>query len=225
MAIMAKWRNKSWEVSSKKIVALENLAFSYEQLADDNTSTEGAAQTNELGLKPFSLAFDTTLHSGAGIDVRTEIDAWKNLVTKAGILYINGRQLGPRLQLRKVDIGSVKLDDFGRMRLAVIAFEFSEYDASTTSVPDSTAATWDLTAEQKAELAISNTGVTNASVVSFKVGQYVKIVGDYYATGEAVPASVKLRSHVISQISGAKALLGYPDGINHWVWLTDLSMV
>ena len=225
MAIMAKWRDRTWEVSARKIAAVENLAFAYEQLADNNTSTEGAAQTNERGMVPFNASFQTTLHAAAGIDIRAEIDAWEALVTKAGIIYLNGRQLGPRVQLRRVDVGSVKLDDFGRMRLAVLSFSFVEYNAATTSVPDSTAARWDLTTEQKAELAIPNAAAIAAAKTTFAVGQYVKIVGSKYATGQTVPQWVKDRAHVISQISGAKALLGSPSGINSWVLLADLSMV
>lgn len=225
MAIMAKWRDRTWEVSARKIAAVENLAFAYEQLADNNTSTEGAAQTNERGMVPFTLSFQSTLHSGAGVDIRAEIAAWQALVTKAGVLYINGQAIGPRLQLRKLDVGSVKLDDFGRMRLAMLSFSFAEYNATTTSVPDSTATRWDLTTEQKAELAIPNAAAIAAAKVTFAVGQYVKIVGSKYTTGQTVPQWVKDQTHVISQISGAKALLGHPNGINSWVLLADLSMV
>ena len=40
MPTMAQWGSKKWAVSSKQVVALEGLAFSYEQVADENTSTE-----------------------------------------------------------------------------------------------------------------------------------------------------------------------------------------
>mgnify|MGYP005880792165 CR=1 FL=1 len=39
MPTMAQWGSKKWAVSSKQVVALEGLAFSYEQVADENTST------------------------------------------------------------------------------------------------------------------------------------------------------------------------------------------
>ena len=46
MPTMAQWGSKKWAVSSKQVVALEGLAFSYEQVADENTSTEDKL-TNE----------------------------------------------------------------------------------------------------------------------------------------------------------------------------------
>ena len=35
MPTMAQWGSKKWAVSSKQVVALEGLAFSYEQVADE----------------------------------------------------------------------------------------------------------------------------------------------------------------------------------------------
>ena len=45
MPTMAQWGSKKWAVSSKQVVALEGLAFSYEQVADENTSTEDKKTT------------------------------------------------------------------------------------------------------------------------------------------------------------------------------------
>ena len=134
MATMAKWGSKTWAVSSKKVVALEGLSFSYSQVADNNTSTEEKKTTNERGTELFPLSFTTTLHSGAGVDVRAEIESWKALVTKVNYFYLNGKKLGPKLQLRKVAVSNTKLDDLGRIRLATLSFEFKEYDPDTTSV-------------------------------------------------------------------------------------------
>ena len=127
MATMAKWGSKTWEVSSSKILALEGLSFSYEQAADNNTSTEDKKTTNERGTELFALNTSMTLHSGVGVDVRKEIESWEKLVTKVNPFYLNGKQLGPKLQLRKVSVGDVRLDDLGRMRLAKLSLEFKEY--------------------------------------------------------------------------------------------------
>ena len=54
MPTMAQWGSKKWAVSSKQVVALEGLAFSYEQVADENTSTEDKKTTNEV--PSFSLS-------------------------------------------------------------------------------------------------------------------------------------------------------------------------
>ena len=140
MATMAKWGSKTWAISSKKVVALEGLSFSFSQVADNNTSTEDKKTTNERGTELFPLSFTTTLHSGAGVDVRAEIESWEKLVTKVNYFYLNGKKLGPKLQLRKVAVSNVKTDDLGRMRLATLSFEFKEYDPDTTSVKVSTSA-------------------------------------------------------------------------------------
>lgn len=56
-----------------------------------------------------------------------------------------------------------------------------------------------------------------------RVGDYVRITGSRYATGETIPGWVKKQKHKVSQISGSRALLGYPSGISSWVYLKDLK--
>lgn len=114
MPTMAQWGSKKWAVSSKQVVALEGLAFSYEQVADENTSTEDKKTTNERGTELFPLSFTTVLHSGAGVDVWAEIQSWKALVTKVNYFYLGGKKLGPKLQLRKVAVSNTKVDGKGR---------------------------------------------------------------------------------------------------------------
>lgn len=227
MATMAKWGSKTWAVSAKKVVALEGLSFSYTQVADNNTSTEEKKTTNERGTDLFPLSFTTVLHSGAGVDVRKEIESWEKLVTKVNYFYLGGKKLGPKLQLRKVSVSNVKIDDMGRMRLATLSFEFKEYDPDTTSVPVSTSAL-NVKASTSAKSAkkTENTQVTQAENKSIKVGDRVRPTGQKYATGQTIPGWVKERSHVVSQIkeSQNKVLLGHPDGINSWVYLSEVTL-
>lgn len=226
MATMAKWGSKTWAVSTKKVLALEGLSFSYEQVADNNTSTEDKKVTNERGTELFPLSFTTTLHSGAGVDVRAEIESWQALVTKVNYFYLNGKKLGPKLQLRKVAVGGVKLDDLGRMRLAVLSFEFKEYDADTTSVKVSTSAlNVKASTSAKTQKKKTITAVKKTTKKTIKVGDYVKPTGKKYATGQTIPNWVKQRSHKVSQIKSDRVLLGYPNGIRSWVYLSEVSLV
>ena len=228
MATMAKWGSKTWAVSSKKVVALEGLSFSYSQVADENTSTEEKKTTNERGTELFPLSFTTTLHSGAGVDVRAEIESWEKLVTKVNYFYLGGKRLGPKLQLRKVAVDSVKLDDLGRIRLATLSFEFKEYDPDTTSVKVSTSAlNVKASTSAKSQKKTTNTAAKKATKKTIKVGDYVKPTGKKYATGQTIPAWVKQRSHKVSQIktSQNKVLLGHPSGINSWVYLNEVTLV
>ena len=228
MATMAKWGPKKWAVSAKKVVALEGLAFSFSQVADNNTSTEEKKTTNERGTDLFPLSFTTVLHSGTGVDVRAEIESWKKLVTKVIPIYLGGRQLGPKLQLRKVSVGSVKTDDSGRIRLATLSFEFKEYDPDTTSVKvSSSALNVKASTSAKSAKKKKNKKVEKAEKKTIKVGDRVKPTGQKYATGQKIPGWVKERSHVVSQIkeSQNKVLLGHPSGINSWVYLSEVTLV
>lgn len=226
MATIAKWGPKTWAVSQKQVVALEGLSFSFSQVADNNTSTEEKKTTNERGTELFPLSFTTTLHSGAGVDVRAEIESWKALVTKVNYFYLGGKKLGPKLQLRKVAVDVEKVDDLGRMRLAVLSFEFKEYDADTTSVKVSTSAlNVKASTSAKSQKKTTNTAVKKAAKKTVKVGSYVKATGKKYYTGQTIPNWVKQRSHKVSQIKGNRVLLGHPDGINSWVYLNEITLV
>lgn len=226
MATMAKWGSKEWAVSTSKVVALEGLSFSFTQVADENTSTEEKKTTNERGTELFPLSFSTVLHSGAGVDVRAEIESWEKLVTKVNYFYLGGKRLGPKLQLRKVEATDIKIDDLGRMRLATLNFEFKEYDADTTSVKvDTSALDVTASASTKNQMKTTNTAAKTATTQTIKVGSYVKPTGKKYATGQTIPNWVKQRSHVVSKISGSKVLLGHPNGINSWVYLNEVTLV
>lgn len=227
MATMAKWGPKTWAVSREKVVALEGLSFSYSQVADNNTSTEEKKITNERGTELMTLSFTTVLHSGAGVDVRAEIESWKDLVTKVNYFYLGGKNLGPKFQLRKVGVDNVKLDDLGRMRLATLSFEFKENDTDTdtTSVKVRTSAlTVKASTSAKSQQKTTNTAVQKAPTKTVKVGSYVKVTGAKYATGQNIPNWVKQQSHKVSQIKGNKVLLGHPNGINSWVYLNEVSL-
>lgn len=226
MATMAKWGPKTWAVSTKQVVALQGLSFSYTQVADNNTSTEEKKTTNERGVELFPLSFTTTLHSGAGVDVRAEIESWQKLVTQVNYFYLGGKKLGPKLQLRKVSVGNVTIDDLGRMRLATLSFEFKEYDPDTTSVKVSTSAlNVKASTSSKSQKKTTNTAAQKAETRPIKVGDYVKPTGKKYATGQTIPNWVKERSHKVSQIKGDRVLLGNPSGINSWVYLSEVSLM
>ncbi len=59
---------------------------------------------------------------------------------------------------------------------------------------------------------------------TIKVGSVVKITGSTYSTGQTIPDWVKAKTHKVGQLSGTKALLGYPDGICSWVNICDLTL-
>lgn len=208
MATLAKWRNMTWAVDSEGIKTIENLAFSYEQQADNNSSTEDTALTNERGMKLFPLSFTTVLHSGTGVDVRQEIEKWKEQVTKTGIFYLNGLPLGPKVQLRKVAVSGVKIDNKGRMLYASLGLTFKEYDEDTTSVPETSSSAEDVgpSPTDVADLTPVNQDVNNAPVVAPSTGTYV------YPSGSENAAQ-------ITEIKGNKAKIN-----GEWQDISKVSM-
>lgn len=68
---------------------------------------------------------------------------------------------------------------------------------------------------------ISNPG-SASSTKTLKVGSKVKITGSRYATGQAVPVWVKLKSYKVAQLKKDRALLA---GINSWVKKKDLKIL
>lgn len=226
MATIAKWGPKTWAISANGIKALEGLSFSWAQAAENNESTEEKKTTNERGTELFPLSFSTKLHSGTGVDVRAEIESWESLVTKVNYFYLGGKRLGPQLQLVKVSVNDVTLDDLGRMRLATIAFEFKEYEKDTTKVKSSSTSALNVKASTsaKSQKTTTNAAVKKATTKTVKVGAFVKPTGKKYATGQNIPTWVKERSHKVSQIKGDRVLLGHPDGINSWVKLSEITL-
>lgn len=55
-----------------------------------------------------------------------------------------------------------------------------------------------------------------------RAGDIVKIKGSKYATGEKIPAWVKLKKHTVKTVSGNRALL---KEISSWVYVSDLTVL
>lgn len=69
-----------------------------------------------------------------------------------------------------------------------------------------------------------STSTTTTAKPSIVKGSIVNIIGNTYSTGETIPTWVKQSTHVVSDISGNKALLGYPNGICSWVPLSGIKL-
>ena len=74
------------------------------------------------------------------------------------------------------------------------------------------------------KLAKKNTVYTDRSACGIHCGDTVKIIGKTYATGQRIPAWVKLRKHTVKNIDtrAGRALLRE---INSWVYLSDLTVL
>lgn len=60
------------------------------------------------------------------------------------------------------------------------------------------------------------------TAATVRAGDIVKIKGCKYATGERIPAWVKLKKHTVKTVSGSRALL---KEIRSWVYVSDLTVL
>lgn len=60
------------------------------------------------------------------------------------------------------------------------------------------------------------------ATATVRAGDIVKIKGSKYATGQNIPAWVKLKKHTVKSVSGDRALL---KEINSWVYISDLTVL
>lgn len=227
MPTMAQWGSKKWAVSSKQVVALEGLAFSYEQVADENTSTEDKKTTNERGTGLFPLSFTTVLHSGAGVDVWAEIQSWKALVTKVNYFYLGGKKLGPKLQLRK---SRGKQHKGGRQGAAASGHSFLHIQGIRSGHHQREGEHHRAECESEHRLEVRQENNQHSGQKGQKENDQSRrlreATGSRYATGQKIPSWVKQRKHRVSQIKSSqnKVLLGHPNGINSWVYLSEVTL-
>ena len=132
MQYLAKWGQKGFVVNPYKLVPFENLKTSFELKLDENDETNGTTQLNVQGRESTPVTFSTTYFASAGVDVRGQIEEWKNLIGRIDTLYINGKPFGERLLLKKVDVTETELSNNGEFVWAKLTFTFIEYygDAS-----------------------------------------------------------------------------------------------
>ena len=134
MAVMAKWASKTWEVSSRRIAALNGVSASVELDTENNDDKAGSPATNTKALKLQSFNFDYDVASVAGCDVRSEYESWTALVGNYAPFYLAGRRFGPaNLQLTAVSLSDTTLDDFGRILKGKISISLTEYAEEASS--------------------------------------------------------------------------------------------
>lgn len=120
MAIMCKWGGMTFEVSGNRVNPISDFSTAAEKKAKDSKSKKSGTELE-------TVSFSFVCHSGAGADPEEEYYAWRSLIGQTNYLYIHGEKWwSNRLELQKVSLGSVKQDDFGRMRLATISLTFKE---------------------------------------------------------------------------------------------------
>lgn len=222
MAEMAKWGPKTWKVSASEIKALQDLSVGYTQIADDNSGTEDNSLSNNRGMDLIEISFKTVLNANTGVNVRSEIKDWKNLVTATEYLYINGTKFGPLLQLREVKVTGLKLDDKGRFREATLTFLFKEYNEKSTSYLGISALKVGNGNASRLGKRNKKASSSSSNKTTIKKGSKVKIKGSKYSNGKKIPKKVKKKTYKVTKISKGIATL---KGLKYKVRVKDLSLV
>ena len=134
MAVMAQWSGKSWEVSSRRVAALNGISASVELDTENSDDKAGSPATKTKALKLQTMSFDFDLATVAGCDVRGEYESWTALVGQYAPFILSGRRFGPaNFQLTGVSLGDTTLDDFGRILEGKISLTLTEYAEEASS--------------------------------------------------------------------------------------------
>lgn len=205
MAVMAKWRDMTFEVSRTKINPLKNFSISSKIKEDKN-----AQQT----LEPSPIDFEVDLHANAGIDIQKEHKAWLALIGQTDFLYLNIQRFA-EIKLKGVSLSNVLLDDFGRFRFATLTLNFIEHKRQNPTSGARSAPS----AAQKAEKKPQKPKDKKETIA---VGSRVKVYGSTYIGGAKIPTEHKSKVLTVSKINGNQA---YLSPVNSWVYLKALSLV
>lgn len=127
MAVIAQWQGKTWEVSQRKLAAIEGFTTTYRLNTETNEDAEGYPPTNVRRMELQTLAMETFVSMSTGTGVAQEIASWEALIGASGPLLIGGMRFGPeRFRLTDLSVNDVIIDDMGRMAAARLSFSFTE---------------------------------------------------------------------------------------------------
>ena len=122
----AQWGKHKFLISSNQLNPMGDFSTSSEAKASDSKSKKKKTE-----LETYTLT--ETCHSAAGTDPVAHYNAWRADIGNYNSLYMNGKKWKSNpLKLQKVSLGSVKQDDFGRIRYAVISLTFEEKNQRET---------------------------------------------------------------------------------------------
>ena len=150
MAVQAKWYNKKFEVSSKRVVPIYDFGTTYALKQDTNDDTSGTKKTNTRGRAPEEPTFKIKYLAAAGASPRNEFTEWRKLIGKEDYIYIGGTKYGNnKFELKEAAISEVILDNKGRTIQAVVTLKFFENMPKAKKSTSKTSAAGKATASSK----------------------------------------------------------------------------
>ena len=134
MAVMAQWGTKTWEVASRKIMALNGVTASVKLQTSNNADAAGSPATTPRALDLQSLNFDFRVGAAAGVDPLGEYESWMALVGQSAPFYLGGRRFGPeKVKLTSVSLDDTTLNSFGQIldgKISIVLAEDAEEASS-----------------------------------------------------------------------------------------------
>ena len=150
MGLMAYWNGMLWTVSREAIMYLDGLSTTYKMTEASNNDKTGKSPTENIGMELEEYSFSTEYKVETGTpDVWAIVELWKSMIGKAAPLIIGSRQIGPpKLQLKQVSVGDVKISALGTVRSAKLSFSFKEFAEKKTGIKTKKNSAGDETASQ-----------------------------------------------------------------------------
>jgi hypothetical protein len=115
--------SRTFGIYSEKVgpVPVNDLSTKWE--ADQNSTTGVVASTQKL----VELSFTVTLSRALGRNPLKDLDYWKKIIGRTGVISIRGKRFGAKqFSLLSVDTSELIFDDFGRFHIIRINVNFIE---------------------------------------------------------------------------------------------------
>jgi hypothetical protein len=112
-------------ISGNKAVPVTDLSAKWE--ADQNSTTGVVSSTQKL----VDMSFTVTLSRALGRDPLKDLNAWRKLIGRTGIISVGGKSFAAKkFSLLSVDTSEVIFDDFGRFHVIRLNVSFVEKNAT-----------------------------------------------------------------------------------------------
>lgn len=227
--ITAKFGDKSFEVSSKKIYTPNGVSIS-EELDIEETEVSGKKPTVKVkAIKLQGLSFDLKLDSRF-VDVDVELRWWKNtlLAKKSQLFYLGNYKIG-KFFLTKYDLKDTRINKDGIFTSAVLTLSFSEdgkYANSNKINFESTKKAATVKASASSSSSSATTKVRKGSTIKPKSGVrwYVTAENAIKKSGKSGKAYQQNMTVTYTYSKSGKIVCVNPKGLG-WLKVEDVTVV
>jgi len=127
---IAVFKNKSFQVSSKRVNTFNELSWGGEIQAEEQEKLNSKPSTYIKGVGLDSMSFLNRLSWNLGMNVRKEIEEWEaiKLSTQPYIFMLGNKPLGAnKWLLKSTNVSDTVIDDKGNLLKATLKLDFAEF--------------------------------------------------------------------------------------------------